>query len=107
MHDETTETETAMERRLEDEARHLIGVLGDRETATDDARVEVSWYDDAGRMRAGHFKVYVTCDELAEDADDDAMMANHPATRAEELTLAELERRPEYGDASVTDVSAY
>ena len=106
------ESELALERRLWFEARERHGGIYEA-GATDTARVTVTWWEHdgsvSGYQRAGYLIVGVRCNELADDASEEERMANHPASRAEELASAELERRAkEHGwlGWEISDVTA-
>ena len=104
------ENEPAKERRLELEAQNrYLGELREAPTARGDrVRVEVT-VDELGLERCGYFLVTLVDipAELYEGMSDEQKLENHPAVKARELALAELERRhPESSYRSVDDTYA-
>lgn len=94
------------QKRLDIEARqHNLGVIGNRETATDTARVEVSYEEPNGVPHAGYFVVHVGPDVQTDDEE-----YWHPIDAATVLTHARLESMAEtrgWGSWHVDDVYAY
>lgn len=92
----TIESDTAKERRLELEAHtRYLGELLEAPTARGDrVRVEVTC-EELGLERCGYFLVRLVelPAELLEGMSEEQQLEQHPATRAGELVLAELERR--------------
>ena len=103
--------EQQQENRLAREgAETCLGVLGDTAARTDCARVVVGYGRDGDDWgHAGHYFVHVRCDELAEDADENEQMANHPASRAEAIVGARMQEREDEGEIDwfqIQDISA-
>lgn len=107
-----SETEQQLEQRLVREAKTVY--LGncfepgvDNSTATDVARVEITYKhdEDDAIEHCGFVLAFVRCDELDHDAPEDEQMQNHPASRAETLV------HQSFGDAgfayfSIDEVTA-
>lgn len=100
-------SEIEKERRLEWEANHRrLGTLGEFADSTDAARVEVTYTEADGLERCGYFIVNVRVPADYDPAAEDALEW-HPATLAENIARAELERQfPDAEYLSVDDVYA-
>ena len=93
-------TEEQHERRLEREAHTVrLGVLGKAETATDTARVEVTYQETwDSSEHCGFYIVHVRCEGVE-------TLEDHPAELARQAVLARAAER-EYEYFSVDDVYA-